>query len=134
MRQPTLSIILPTYNRVALLRRAVAALLRQTAPSGSYEIVVVDNNCSDGTAELLSRGSATRGVRVIHEPRQGLSHARNAGLEAARAPIVAFTDDDVEAAPDVGGDDRLPHSTRTRRWTASAGACCRPGSGSGRPG
>lgn len=98
MPQPTLSIILPTYNRVALLRNAIAALLRQTAPFGSYEIVVVDNNSSDGTAEAVA-GIGDPRLRVIREPRQGLSYARNAGLEASRAPIVAFTDDDVEAAP-----------------------------------
>jgi glycosyltransferase involved in cell wall biosynthesis len=98
MRQPTLSIILPTYNRVALLRPAVAALLRQTAPSDSYEIVVVDNNSSDGTSDAVTEIGDPR-LRVIREPRQGLSYARNAGLEAARAPIVAFTDDDVEVAP-----------------------------------
>lgn len=98
MPQPTLSIILPTYNRSALLKVAIAALLRQTAPSNSYEIVVVDNNSSDGTAEVVTAFGDPR-LRVIHEPRQGLSFARNAGLEAARAPIVAFTDDDVVAAP-----------------------------------
>lgn len=98
MPQPTLSIILPTYNRVASLRDAIAALLRQTAPAGSYEIVVVDNNSSDGTSEAVAEIGDPR-LRVIREPRQGLSYARNTGLEAARAPIVAFTDDDVEAAP-----------------------------------
>ena len=98
MPQPTLSIILPTYNRVTLLRNAIAALLRQTAPAGSYEIVVVDNNSSDGTSEAVAAIGDPR-LRVIREPRQGLSYARNAGLEATSAPIVAFTDDDVEAAP-----------------------------------
>jgi glycosyltransferase involved in cell wall biosynthesis len=98
MPQPTLSIILPTYNRVTLLRNAIAALLRQTAPAGSYEIVVVDNNSSDGTSEAVAAIGDPR-LRVIREPRQGLSYARNAGLDATSAPIVAFTDDDVEAAP-----------------------------------
>jgi glycosyltransferase involved in cell wall biosynthesis len=98
MPQPTLSIILPTYNRVALVRNAIAALLRQTAPYGSYEIIVVDNNSSDGTSEAVAEIADPR-LRLIREPRQGLSYARNAGIEAARAPILAFTDDDVEAAP-----------------------------------
>lgn len=98
MPQPALSIILPTYNRVGSLRHAIAALLRQTAPPDSYEIVVVDNNSSDGTPQAVAEIGDPR-VRLVREPRQGLSYARNAGLEAARAPIVAFTDDDVEAAP-----------------------------------
>jgi glycosyltransferase involved in cell wall biosynthesis len=99
MPQPKLSVILPTFNRAALLERALAALLRQTASPASYEIVVVDNNSTDGTAALVARPADPR-VRLVSEPRQGLSYARNAGLAAARAPIVAFTDDDVEVAPD----------------------------------
>ena len=99
MLQPKLSVILPTYNRASLLKRAVAALLRQSADPSTYEIVVVENNCSDGTREMVEGLDDPR-VRVISEPRQGLSFARNAGLDAARGEIVAFTDDDVEAVPD----------------------------------
>jgi glycosyltransferase involved in cell wall biosynthesis len=99
MPQPKLSVILPTFNRADSLKRALAALLRQTAMPGTYEILVVDNNCTDGTAAVV-RGLADPRVRLIPEPRQGLSFARNAGIAAARAPIVAFTDDDVEVAPD----------------------------------
>ena len=99
MRQPTLSVILPTYNRVDRLRRAIDALLRQAGDPGEYEILVVDNNCSDGTADYLAGIDDAR-VHVIRERRQGLSHARNAGLSQARGTIVAFTDDDVEVAPD----------------------------------
>jgi glycosyltransferase involved in cell wall biosynthesis len=99
MSQPKLSIILPTYNRAASLKRAIAALLRQTADPSSYEILVVDNNSNDGTSDAVGTFEDAR-VRLVHETRQGLSFARNAGLDAARAPLVAFTDDDVEAAPD----------------------------------
>ena len=99
MSQLNLSIILPTYNRAGSLKRAIAALLRQTADPASYEIVVVDNNSSDGTREVVASCDDPR-VRLVCEPRQGLSYARNAGIAAARGPILAFTDDDVEAAPD----------------------------------
>lgn len=99
MRQPTLSVILPTYNRVDRLRRAIDALLRQAGDPAVYEVLVVDNNCSDGTAEFLAALDDPR-IHVIREQRQGLSFARNAGLSEARAPIIAFTDDDVEVGPD----------------------------------
>jgi glucosyl-dolichyl phosphate glucuronosyltransferase len=99
MPQLTLSIILPTFNRATSLKRALMALLRQTAPADSYEIVVVDNNSSDGTRDAVLGFDDAR-IRLVSEPRQGLSFARNAGLDAAQAPLVAFTDDDVEAAPD----------------------------------
>jgi glycosyltransferase involved in cell wall biosynthesis len=96
---PNVSVILPTYNRVGLLRTAIEALLRQSAPADSYEIVVVNNNSTDGTADLLASLDDPR-VHTATEPRQGLSFARNTGLAAARGAIVALTDDDVEVAPD----------------------------------
>lgn len=96
---PNVSVILPTYNRATELRAAVGALLRQTAPAESYEIVAVDNNSTDGTPDLLASFDDPR-LLVVKEPRQGLSYARNAGLAAAHADIIAFTDDDVEVAPD----------------------------------
>ena len=99
MPQPKLSVILPTFNRAASLQRALAALLHQTADPASYEIIVVDNNSTDDTAAVVAAHDNRR-IRLVAEPRQGLSYARNAGLEASCAPIVAFTDDDVEVAPD----------------------------------
>jgi glycosyltransferase involved in cell wall biosynthesis len=99
MLQPKLSVILPTFNRAASLPQALGALLRQSADPTSYEVVVVDNNSTDGTANVVAQHDRRR-VRLVAESRQGLSYARNAGLQAARAPIVAFTDDDVEVAPD----------------------------------
>ena len=94
---PTVSVVLPTYNRAALLRAAIDALLRQDAPADSFELIVVDNNSSDGTPSLLAAMHDPR-LRVIRETRQGLSHARNTGIAAAAGEIVAFIDDDVEAA------------------------------------
>jgi glycosyltransferase involved in cell wall biosynthesis len=94
-----LSVILPTFNRVSTLRYALAALLHQTAPADAYEVIVVDNNCSDGTVELLQSTVDPR-LRCLRESRQGVSHARNTGIIAARGDLIAFTDDDVETAPD----------------------------------
>lgn len=99
MPQPKLSIILPTFNRATVLGRALTALLRQTAEPASYEVVVIDNNSSDNTAAVAASFTDPR-IRLLSEPRQGLSYARNAGVDAARGEMVAFTDDDVEAAPD----------------------------------
>jgi len=95
---PTVSVVLPTYNRAGLLPAAIDALLRQDAPADTFELIVVDNNSSDETPSLLAAWRDPR-LRVIRETRQGLSHARNAGIAAAAAEIVAFTDDDVEATP-----------------------------------
>ncbi len=99
MRTPRLSIILPTFNRVESLRHAVTALLLQTATASLYEVIVVDNNCSDGTAEYLASLDDPR-LHVVCESRQGLSYARNTGIDVSRGDILAFTDDDVEVEPD----------------------------------
>jgi glucosyl-dolichyl phosphate glucuronosyltransferase len=89
------SVVLCTWNRAALLRDALAALTSQAMPP-SHEIVVVDNGSTDATAAVVRDCSAANPhVRYVSEPRQGLASARNAGVAASRAPIVAFTDDDV---------------------------------------
>jgi glycosyltransferase involved in cell wall biosynthesis len=97
------SVVISTYNRCTLLANALQALLCQTEDEIEYEILVVDNNSSDQTRDLLqaliAKNQAGK-LRYIFESQQGLSYARNTGIENARAPIVAFTDDDVSVASD----------------------------------
>jgi len=96
------SVVISTYNRCTVLARALQALLRQQANEMSYEILVIDNNSSDQTRDLV-QGLITKypeKLRYIFEPQQGLSYARNTGIANARAPIIAFTDDDVCVASD----------------------------------
>lgn len=99
---PGLSVILSTYNRGELLDDALESILDQTDPgTPPFELIVVDNNSTDGTRQAVERLAARDGrVRYLFEPQQGLSYARNAGLRQARAPLIAFTDDDVRAQPD----------------------------------
>jgi glycosyltransferase involved in cell wall biosynthesis len=96
-----LSVVLSTYNRCAVLKNALEKLLAQRTIGIEYEILVVDNNSSDATKETIqSFTQKDSRFRYIFEKRQGLSYARNAGIEAARAAAIAFTDDDVEPAQD----------------------------------
>lgn len=99
--KPGLSVVVPTWRRPAALRRLLHSLGAQRPADGRpWEIVVVDN-CPRGSAmEWLARFSADPGapLRVEHEPRQGLSHARNTGLRVAHHPVVAFLDDDTTPA------------------------------------
>lgn len=93
-----LSVVLCTFNRSGLLPSALSALVAQVdAPP--YEVVVVDNNSTDETPQVAARFAAGGRVRLVHEPVQGLSHARNRGVAEAAADILAFTDDDVRVAP-----------------------------------
>ena len=95
------SIVVSTHNRAHLLRPCLDALLRQCTDLSSYEIIVVDNNSTDGTPDVLA-DFVGRGLplRALREPRQGVSYGRNAGIAHARGRIIAFTDDDIRVAPD----------------------------------
>ena len=96
------SIVVSTYNRCRLLEEALRALLSQTSADVAYEILVVDNNSTDQTRPLVE-GLAKQNpekLKYLFEPKQGLSYGRNTGIAAAKAPIIAFTDDDVRVAPD----------------------------------
>jgi GT2 family glycosyltransferase len=97
---PDISIIISTYNRGDSLRATLDSLLGQDAAGLPHEIIVVDNNSTDETAAVIqSYAGDGSNVRYVFEPEQGVPHGRNAGLRAARAPIVAFTDDDVIVLP-----------------------------------
>ncbi|MEO1441444.1 MAG: glycosyltransferase [Chloroflexota bacterium] len=93
------SVVVCTYRRPATLKRTLRSLLNQSLPANCYEIIVVDNNSGDETAALVSE-IATGSQTLIHyavEPQPGLSHARNHGVQLARAALIAFIDDDAEA-------------------------------------
>jgi glucosyl-dolichyl phosphate glucuronosyltransferase len=99
--KPDLSVVICTYNRNSLLPEALQSALSQQACARGYEVIVIDNNSSDATREVvesfIKRGH--RNLRYAFEEVQGLSHARNAGIRIARAPIIAFTDDDIRLTP-----------------------------------
>ncbi|MGW6641145.1 glycosyltransferase [Streptomyces iakyrus] len=94
---PFASVVVATRERAGQLARALDSLLAQDHPR--FEIVVVDNAPVTGeTRELIERKYAER-VRYVREPVPGLAAAHNAGLDAVRGEVVAFTDDDVVADP-----------------------------------
>jgi GT2 family glycosyltransferase len=98
---PKISLVVCTRNRASTLPACLAALTRLISDV-AYEIVIVDNGSTDHTADVLadfaSATSAT--VVLIHEPRAGVSRAKNAGIRAARGEVIAFTDDDCYPAED----------------------------------
>jgi glycosyltransferase involved in cell wall biosynthesis len=98
------SVVISSRNRAHALSGCFDALTRAAlnATDMSLELVFVDNNSTDGTAEIVRQWSATAPlpVTIVHETKPGLSNARNAGIMAAKGRILAFTDDDCEVAPD----------------------------------
>lgn len=98
-----ISVVVCTYNRAGLLPRTLEGLNAQEAPRDlRWELVVVDNNSTDGTREVIERfiPQAPMPVSHVFEPEQGISAARNTGIAHARGEVIAFTDDDVRPAPD----------------------------------
>lgn len=97
MDDPAVTVVIPTRNRRALLQGTLDAVLRQSVP---LEVVVVDEASDDGTGEWLAALGDARVGTVRHDHPQGVARARNAGIARARAPWLAFLDDDDRWAPD----------------------------------
>lgn len=100
--QPRISVVVPTYNRLDTLRHVIPSLTAQDLGPGAFEVIVADSNSTDGTAEFLAEVAREHPfVRHLPGPYTGRAGARNAGIGAARAPVVMFTDADIIASPDL---------------------------------
>ncbi|HMM75033.1 MAG TPA: sulfatase-like hydrolase/transferase [Gammaproteobacteria bacterium] len=93
-----ITVFICTHNRVDLLRKVLASLNEAKRPQQPVEVLVIANNCSDGTADFLTDYAEYPGTRLplrwIAEPTPGKSHALNRGIPAVRTDLVAFVDDD----------------------------------------
>lgn len=97
-----ISVVIPTYNRLDTLQYVIPALLAQTLAAEHFEVIVADSLSDDGTAEYLAGIAAgAPHVRHLPGPYTGRASARNAGIAAANAPLVLFTDADIIASPDL---------------------------------
>lgn len=92
-----ISVIVPTHNRCKSLRNTIFSLQEQNFPKDGYEIVVVDNNSTDKTLEVVEECNRNGKKEVIYvqEPEIGLHNSRHAGAKAAKGEILAYVDDDV---------------------------------------
>src|ERR1044071_5518121 len=89
-----LDVVIPTYNRSTLLRKALASLLNAPLPPGlDVRIIAVDNNSTDDTKATIAEFA---GVSYVFEKRQGRSPALNAGIAVASGDLIGFIDDDEE--------------------------------------
>lgn len=124
MNKIIVSVIVPFYNSGKYIERCVKALLDQTNTDERYEIILVNNNSTDFSADILRRYPR---IKLISEQQRGSYAARNSGLKQAGGEIIAFTDSDcvpaanwlkeiesAMASPDVGiaiGSCRFPHES-----------------------
>lgn len=99
---PFVSVIIPTYNRSALLQQTVDTFMEQSYPRDSWELILADNASTDDTASVIAAiADRESNVSALSEPRRGAHHARNSGALASRGDVLYFTDDDMLAEPDL---------------------------------
>ncbi|HEV7350872.1 glycosyltransferase family 2 protein [Telluribacter sp.] len=93
------SIIICTYNRASFLKETIDSILFHLTDTAKYELLIVDNNSTDQTADVVRQYAEVPVVRYIFEKNQGLSYARNRGIQEAQYPVIVFLDDDIEIHP-----------------------------------
>jgi glycosyltransferase involved in cell wall biosynthesis len=89
------SVVIPVYNEEGMIRECLDAIRGQTVTAD--EIIVVDNNSTDSTGEILRKYDGQ--LVVLHEARQGVCHARNTGLDAAHGDVIGRIDADTRLPP-----------------------------------
>ncbi len=105
---PTISIIIPAYNEEDYLPACLDAIM-QHAAGLAKEVIVVDNNSTDGTRAVVERYPA---VTYVFEPRKGITRARQRGFEAATGDILAYVDADTK--PPAGWIEQIHAQFGTR--------------------
>lgn len=103
MSAPVLcTVALCTHNHADRLTRTLADLRRLARPQSGWELLVIDNGCTDGSSQLLATQNWPEDwrVRVVREEKLGLSNARNRAIDEASGEYVIFVDDDETPHPD----------------------------------
>ncbi|MGA9946460.1 MAG: glycosyltransferase [Candidatus Cybelea sp.] len=111
---PTISVVIPTYNRLDTLEEVLPLLLAQDLAPSQYELLVCDSNSNDGTAQYLAALQTEHcTVRHLADAYGGRAAARNAGIAAARGEIVLFNDADILASPNLISTHLRRHRERS---------------------
>lgn len=108
--KPSISVIIPTYNRADLLREALKSLTTQSLPRDEFEVIVIDDGSQDNTAHVCSDFEKHLHLRYQKQINSGISAAKNMGIFMARAPLLFFFDDD-----DVADANLLAEHFRSHR-------------------
>lgn len=105
------SVIVSTFQRKDLVLRTVAALARQDFPAADFEVIVVVDGSTDGTAEAVRALSLGSQLRVVEQENRGLAGARNTGIRAAHSDLLIFLDDDMICDPALVREHVAAHSS-----------------------
>lgn len=101
---PLISVIVPSFNRRESLERVLDGLAAQQAPPGSFEVIVVLDGSSDGSAQRMherQEEGRVPGLRWVWQPNAGQAAARTRGAQQAQAELLLFIDDDVVPEPNL---------------------------------
>ena len=98
LSHPYISVIIPTYNRESSLRETLHSLSRQIWSVAHFEVVIVDDGSTDGTASLAQEAFPFS-LQYIYQRNQGSAAARNAGAKQSHGEILVFIDDDITTEP-----------------------------------
>jgi len=93
MKKPLVSVVIPAYNEENYIANCLKSVLAQDFPKKDYEVIVVNNNSTDNTANLVKKYFPQ--VKLITEKKQGVVFARIKGVAEAKGEIIAFTDADT---------------------------------------
>ncbi len=91
MKNPEISVIIPTYNRALILEETIQSVLRQTYKE--LELIIIDDGSTDNTRQLIERLTDKR-IIYLYQENRGLPTARNKGIENAKGKYIAFLDSD----------------------------------------
>jgi glycosyltransferase involved in cell wall biosynthesis len=123
MKSPLVTVVIPTYNREAVLRQTLERLGSQTLPADQIEVCVVDDGSTDATS-ALSQAAFPFVLRILRRNRQGATLARNAGAGESHGEVLIFLDDDIW--PDPGAVEILARGCLETERTIMLGTLLTP--------
>ena len=103
MSIPKISVVICTYNRGKFIGDALKSLADQRLEASNFEIIIVNNNCTDNTEEICTnfiKSNPNLDIQYVIETNQGLSFARNRGIKESKHEIITYIDDDAYANAD----------------------------------
>lgn len=89
---PAVSVVMPAYNRAAVIAEAIMSVLAQSFQA--WELAIIDDGSTDDTEQIVSRFTSDRRIYYIRQEHGGAAMARNRGIEETRAPLIAYLDTD----------------------------------------
>jgi glycosyltransferase involved in cell wall biosynthesis len=120
-RKVDASVVIPTHNRARLLDRVLESFARQTADRSAFEVVVVDDGSTDDTEAVCNAYRQDLDTRYVRIEWAGTGAAKNAGIAAARSPLIVFADDDDLANPELVAQHIRAHAAHPEREIAVLG-------------